>query len=260
VPAASSTAAASRSSAPLAFTVRSAPSARSSTEGGRARVPDRRLRALHRARNARQHDDDEPSEHDEHADRDAQQREVDDAHEDDGPDEHERPGDRVHDARGGHRAQQHGVRGHARQQVPRREAVQLGDPQAQQAADEPPARAQDDGLGGALEHEQAGRRQQRADHDQRGQHEDRPQQRRIVGERVDHRLRRERLGQRRAPAQQSQEPAGDERPPVGPNVLEQQRPRGCGGGRGIAGHARKVSHIRLLAGGSRPRYTSPVGR
>ena len=211
-------------------------------------LADRRLRALHGAPDARQHHDHEPADDDQHADGDAEQREVDDPHQDDRPDEHEQARDRVHDARRGHRAQQHGVGGHAREQVPGREAVQLADPQAQQAADEAPARAQHDGLGGALEHEQAGRRQQRADHDERRQQEDRTQQRRVVGERVDDRLRRERLGQRRAPAQEPEHAAGEERPAMGAHVVEQEGPGWCGGRRRIAGHARKVSDVRPAGG------------
>lgn len=162
-----------------------------------------------------QHDRHSGPNHDQHAHRHRQQHEVDHSHEDDRAQQRDRAGQQLHERGRRHAAEQGGVRRGPGHQVAGRLAVQGAQPQAQEARREVTPHPEDHALGGALEQPQLDRHDGGAEQHQAAEHQQRSQQRAVIGQRLDHLAARKRLGQPTGRAEQRQRRGDHERPSMG---------------------------------------------
>ena len=188
-------------------------------------LTDRPLRVARGPPDARHdHRDDEAEAGDDPDDR-GEQDHVDDRHQHQGADQHHDPEDRLDERLDGDLAQQRGVRGHARQQVAGGLAAHPGHRQPQDVLDERSPALEHHRLGRAQDQEVAEAERQRGGHDERGELGQRLAEPLVDGQRLEHELRRQRLGEAQRARDHEQRAAERHPPPLGPQVAAERRQR-----------------------------------
>jgi hypothetical protein len=185
---------------------------------------DSLLLALGGAHDPREDDGHRGADHDEHAERDREQYEIHHAHEDDRAQQRDHAGQQLHQRGRRHAAEERGVRRGPRHQVAGRLAVQGAEPQAQQARRKIAPHPKNHALGGALEQPELDCDDGGAEQHQAAEHQQRGQQRAVIGQCLDHLARRERLRQSPGRAEQRQHRGDHERPAMGTHSGKQSRP------------------------------------
>ena len=204
---------ASRSSAPDALTVRNAPRIRSSAApiAPTASCAALVARWIWGSRMTRM-----TATHDHHAERHAQQRQVQPCHQDDHRDQGQGRGDAIHDGAGRDLAQQHGVRGHPRHQVAGSAALHGGHAQPQHPAHQVEPGRQDHRLRGPAEDVLRDGAQHGGHHQEHGQHHQDLGDGQARSESGHQLPSHERLRERSEAAGQGKEPGPDDRLQVWP--------------------------------------------